>query len=215
MIRLMVQGMTSLALGFALALGAIAAQPRDDAAMRAFFAPPNCSAPCFLGIRPGVTTVQQAIALLQAHPWVTGIGDAGREPPSHPQDYSNIVWNWNGQQPDFLAAGDADDPPYLHINNGIVQYIRLVTRIPYGDAWLTIGAPTRETLIVGGDSAIQSASYLGGKLVFDSKIVCPMKPGVVWNTPISITYSDGSTTAYYSQSVFHLDRAYYHSKCPA
>ena len=215
MIGLWLRAFAGLALIFSLALGVIVAQPRDDATMRAFFTPQDCAAPCFLGIRPGVTTAQQAVALLQAHPWVKEIGDAGREPPSHPQDYTNIVWDWSGQQPAFLSDASADNPPYLHINNGVVQYIRLVTRIPYGNAWLTIGAPSEGTLIVGDDSAIRSTSYLGGKLVFDSKIACPMTLAAVWNAPISITYSDGSMTAYYSQSVFHLDRAYYHSKCPA
>src|SRR5262249_12704463 len=152
---------------------------------------PGCSPPCFMGIHPGTTTAEQAIDLLQASPWVKGVSPttasvgSGARPKT-----TNIYWSWSGQQPDFVFAAASREPPYLHVRNDIVQYIRLVTRIPYGNALLIVGAPDTRTLIVGdSESVLQSVGYLRGRLVFDSQLTCPLTSTVVWNTPISITYS--------------------------
>src|SRR4051812_31653625 len=196
MIRFTLRAIFALMLLLTLVVGVIIAQPHDDSVMRAFFALPDCAAPCFLGIRPGVTTTAEAIAILQAHPWVKGVSPAASTFGNGARAYTNIYWSWSGQQPAFIFDAASKTPPYLHIYAGKVQYIRLVTRIPYADAWFVVGAPPSETLIVGSDSAIQSAIYQGGRLVFDAKVVCPMNPAVVWNAPIAIIYTDGSLTAY-------------------
>jgi hypothetical protein len=54
-----------------LTLAAIRAQPYDDSELRAFLLPPEgCAAPCFMGIRPGVTTGDEAIAILERTGWI-------------------------------------------------------------------------------------------------------------------------------------------------
>ncbi|MEO8393951.1 MAG: hypothetical protein ABI700_13250 [Chloroflexota bacterium] len=218
MIGLLLRAIFVLVLAFALALGVIIVQP-EDAALRAFFAPPDCAAPCFLGIRPGVTTVDQALALLQASSWVRGINTAESESPAHAQTNTNIYWGWTGQQPDFVFDLAAFTLPYMHIRNGIVQYIRLVTRIPYGDAWLSLGVPSTGTLTVRNPNSanfvyLHSAGYFGGKLVFDTEVTCPVTPAAFWNASVSISYSDGSLTAY-SMPDYHFDRTLYRMTCPA
>src|SRR5688572_3629883 len=76
-------------------LGAIHLQPYDDSDVRAFVAPPqDCAAPCFMGIRPGETTVGEAVDILWAHPWV----DQVREFTSA-RGQRTIFWTWSGQQP--------------------------------------------------------------------------------------------------------------------
>ncbi len=59
---------------FAACIGIIRAQPYDDSELRAFLTPPSgCAMPCFMGIRPGVTTADEAIAILEAHEWVSNV----------------------------------------------------------------------------------------------------------------------------------------------
>ncbi|RMF80053.1 MAG: hypothetical protein D6737_09585 [Chloroflexi bacterium] len=59
---------------FALLIGFIHAQPYDSNGLRDFLlSPDGCPAPCFIGIRPGVTTEAEAIAILETHPWVESI----------------------------------------------------------------------------------------------------------------------------------------------
>lgn len=70
--------LTRLLLRLALVLigvftaGAVVIQlvPYDDSERRAFLLPPaGCPAPCWQGIRPGVTTVEETITMLEAQHW--------------------------------------------------------------------------------------------------------------------------------------------------
>jgi len=57
-----------ITLAFSTLIFLIRAQTYDDVELRTFLTPPEgCSAPCFMGIRPGETTVGEAIALLNAN----------------------------------------------------------------------------------------------------------------------------------------------------
>jgi hypothetical protein len=38
--------------------------------MRDVLFTPDCAPPCFLGFHPGVTTRDEVLAILRAHPWV-------------------------------------------------------------------------------------------------------------------------------------------------
>src|SRR5690606_25048567 len=74
MFRLLLRPILLLTLLAALTIVLIRAQPYDDSDLRAFLTPPEgCPAPCFMGIRPGVTTVEEAIAILEGHEWVTNL----------------------------------------------------------------------------------------------------------------------------------------------
>ena len=120
------------ALTFALMMIAIRSQPRDDSAVRAFFTPPRgCAAPCLMGLRPGVTTRAQALAILKAHPWVDEIT----------QDADNIGWTWNGDQPAFLQIGTAENE--ITLNFDFVESVYLLTATNTGAIELALGAPER------------------------------------------------------------------------
>src|SRR4051794_14630074 len=55
---------------FAGLMGLVHGQAEKDLAWGGFLVPPKgCPMPCWQGIRPGVTTGEEAIAILQAHPW--------------------------------------------------------------------------------------------------------------------------------------------------
>jgi hypothetical protein len=54
-----------LILLFTAALAVIRAQPYDDHELRELLLPAGCPAPCFMGIRPGVTTVEEAVKILE------------------------------------------------------------------------------------------------------------------------------------------------------
>jgi hypothetical protein len=69
--RLLFSSAILLTLLFAACIGIIRAQPYDNSDLSAFLTPPEgCPMPCFMGIRPGVTTVEEAIAILEAHEWI-------------------------------------------------------------------------------------------------------------------------------------------------
>ena len=113
---------------FTAIIGLIRAQPYDDSQLRTFFAPPDgCPPPCFMGIRPGVTTVNQAIAILQTQKWVNAesivvfkVND----------NESGIAWVWNGRQPPSFG----EFFPIARINNhqGVIFEIIVYTDVSLG-----------------------------------------------------------------------------------
>src|SRR4051794_17887749 len=114
MIRFWLRCSAVFVLIFVLMIVAFRIQPRDDRAMRAFFTPQQgCAAPCFLGIRPGVTTREEALALLKAHPWVGEISERG----------DIIGWIWNGEQPAFLQIGTAENQIFLSFGSVDSVYV--------------------------------------------------------------------------------------------
>jgi hypothetical protein len=78
----------------------IRAQPYDDSELRAFLTPPDCPAPCFMGIRPGVTTFGEAIKLLEGHEWVTNIQLELYE--SDLFNYGTLTWDWRDMTPGYM-----------------------------------------------------------------------------------------------------------------
>jgi hypothetical protein len=187
---------------------------RDDANVQAFLLPPEgCAEPCWQGIQPGVTTAEQAIAILEAHPWVNRV-ISGRGAPS-----PRIYWQWNEQAPDFANDGMTGVPTsYLYVQDGIIRYIRLSTRLPYGEVRSLLGAPGNGTFVVGNpnsESAVykHTAGYFGGLLVFDTEVSCPVNPSVFWNAPVVITYSDGSYPSLLSMPAYDLDQWAYQPPC--
>ena len=187
-----------LALLFFGALTVIHAQPRGGDDVRSFLRPSDgCAMPCWQGIQPGVTTADQALAILRAHPWVSRVDGSWTRAPSGIRFYTNIYWGWNGQQPAFIYNNFALSPPYLHVRNNIVQYIRIPTGIAYGAARWIMGAPETRILSISIPNARplrydHSAEYFGGQVSFDTEITCPINPYAFWNAPVAITYGDGS-----------------------
>ncbi len=75
-------------------------QPYDDRAFRSIFvSSEDCRLPCWQGIRPGVTSGVEAIAILQNHPWANYVRVRGDLEAGDP---GTITWSWSGAQPALL-----------------------------------------------------------------------------------------------------------------
>ncbi len=118
---------------FSLLVVVIPAHPYDFGPTRALFMPTvGCAMPCFLGIRPGETTLDDARALLNRHPWVamtTVYRDTGGQ-------VRNMTWDWNGQQPQALGSAGVID-----LRDNIVTQLKLRTDVPFAEIWLAFGQP--------------------------------------------------------------------------
>src|SRR6185369_14911882 len=83
---------------FTVVLMLIHAQPYDDRELHQILLPEDCPPPCFMGIRPGVTTVDEVIKVLQNNKWVGQIEN---------QTQSNLVgsitWAWSDQTPSWIT----------------------------------------------------------------------------------------------------------------
>lgn len=104
----------------------IRTQPYNDANLRVLL---NCLSPCFMGIRPGITTVGEAINLLEAQPAFTNT--IGLNPP--------YGIRFRANQPDSLIADSVFS--YLERESNIVKWLRIHTNLSLGEVWAAYGQP--------------------------------------------------------------------------
>jgi hypothetical protein len=180
-----------LTLGFVLCIGLIRAQPYDDSQLRAFLTPPDgCLMPCFMGIRPGVTTAGEAMDLLEHHEAVQEVALLHNETTGEATD---ISWTWSDLQPGWLHPYPGDTASAV-VQEGLITQISLSTLLPLGDIWAVWGAPTEYvTTTIGGSST--STQALGIIQVFSNHGFwisrfsnCPYVEGL-WNLPVSLFIS--------------------------
>jgi hypothetical protein len=118
----------------------ICAQPYDDTDLRTFLTPADgCPIPCFMGIRPGITTGAEAVLILESHPWVRTI-DVRFDTDSRE---GQLVWTWSGSQPPQIRA---EIEGVLRICDSLICGLSIPTRVEYGAILLEFGQPDSGTL---------------------------------------------------------------------
>jgi hypothetical protein len=136
---------------FTFALLLIHAQPYDDHELRELLLPEGCPMPCFMGIRPGVTTGDEALKLLRASKWVEGI--SGRS-----SELGIITWQWSNQNPLNWTKGRS---AAFSITYGHVDNIILNTGFRLGEIRLILGVPDSEFVNVDINQTGKYANYGG------------------------------------------------------
>lgn len=168
-----------LLVGFTTALVALHAQAYDDHGLREFLASgADCKMPCFLGIRPDVTMVDDAITLLENHPWVKTV-----HAPIEQVGYA-VTWEWSGLQPAWLS----DHRGLLQLRGRVVRQILLTTTLSYGDLWLAFRAPERMMYQTTFDPTqlVYTSVFDDGIFQSQSTVQCPISPQRFWNEPQGI-----------------------------
>ncbi len=191
-----------LALFLSVLLTALALLPRllpynrsePDAIRALLFPPQGCVLPqtstvtalCPFGtpgIQPGITTLEEAMRILDAHPWVQrvhlyygmAISDAV------------IFFDWNGQQPAALVNGGQ-----VWVRENRVNSIEITTRLAYGDWWALL--PTPDSGYSGRSSIVPPhmlhyAVYYGGLVELQLMPRCPLTPAAFWSSPALLRIS--------------------------
>ncbi|NDJ59994.1 MAG: hypothetical protein GYB67_02650 [Chloroflexi bacterium] len=140
MLRLMLRRVLPAALMLAaLLIAAVRLIPvRGDTApdIRAILAPPDaCAAPCWQGIQPGETSIDEAVALLAAHPWVAAIAPL---PPGVAGTAHQYRLVWSGAQPAYIDGGR---PGHIYGSDQGIEGVILWTTLRFGDLWMQLGPP--------------------------------------------------------------------------
>jgi hypothetical protein len=160
----------------------IRAQPYENHDLRAFLLPPeDCPAPCFMGIRPGVTTAREALAILEAHEWVemvwkdheaiTGISSDSSVAPQ-----AEISWTWQHTAPRWINKNIRG---WIGLRRGYVNVMAVDTRLRFGETLLVLGRPDKQAVRIFNGfkerSYRVSAWYLNAGTVISTGGVCPMR----------------------------------------
>ncbi|PJF26632.1 MAG: hypothetical protein CUN53_07105 [Phototrophicales bacterium] len=137
--------------------------------------------PCLMAIRPGVTSISEAYAILDAHPWVDTVDLY--------IDLNALAWSWSGEQPAWV---DASSSGVVWVYRNIVQFIRIPTRLTLGDlALLHTGerlrriASPRAALVYIAEYAIMTDADQPAYRI-EAMMSCRYDVARFWNTPIRI-----------------------------
>jgi hypothetical protein len=192
LISLISYAVFGLMLLFAGAIAVIRAQPYDDNTIRSILLPADCSAPCFMGIRPGTTQIRETYALLEKNPWVGGIS-------SHIDSGCCTIalnWRWNGKQPASLENGNNTIYFTYDPDTGIqtVQNIAIHTRIAAGYTILVLGAwPLADSGALRGlDHAYVEVFYRQHAVYMTTTLPCPLTRWRLWEAPMTLALNTDS-----------------------
>lgn len=148
----------------------IRARPYDDSAMRTTLLPAGCDYPCFMGVRPGVTSLADGLRMLEQHEWVQSV--------SHPTSSEQldiirtgtvaVTITWNGRQPDFLVA------PVSKITFTLrgmhIQSLSLPIKLSLADFWLFTGATERASKALFSANETVVYGTIGNQLIVTGTI---------------------------------------------
>jgi hypothetical protein len=135
---------------FTLVLIVIHAQPYDDHELRELLLPEGCPAPCFMGIRPEVTTVDEAMKILESSGWVENIENGSI------YGVENISWHWSNQKPKGIRS---DSVGQIEFRNQHVTWIMFSTNFSVGEVRLALGSPDAESVDGTEDPISEYAFY--------------------------------------------------------
>lgn len=170
----------------------IHSQPFDDGGLSALITPMDCTAPCFLGIRPGITTAAEARDLLEKRglvsSWIEPLSPATQS--TDDPNFGLLRWRWSNQRPEMLTGTDAS-LLYDKSTGLVVTFGGMNTRIPLATLLLELGKPAMGYMSGGiNDRDRPTFTYAAAypDLHFDvvSYIQCPMTLRKLWESPITI-----------------------------
>lgn len=163
---------------------------------------PVAGDPCWAGITPGVTTLDEGLALLRAHPWITHVEVTEQAL------RTLVMWDWNGHQPFFLGNGSSPAQACLLVlhMDGLVAYIAILTSLPYADVRFELGVASSGYFSLthdGGQANIYHiASYLEERLLFHSRIVCPFYLRGLYEASVVLAIHSSNDNAGISQEPY-------------
>ena len=169
----------------------IHAQPYDDHELRQLLLPEGCPAPCFMGIRPGVTTVEEAIRILDGSGWV----ETNEPNPSNDDFGDQISFEWNGKQPDLIMGHEGFVVGFSrHFLRVTQMSFRLQENLRVGDLYLALGMPSSYRypsmrLLNMGDTPYGLILFHQYESTFINLITftnCPVKLSRLLNQPLKL-----------------------------
>lgn len=129
----------------------IRAQPSDAYQNRQPFIQDDCAASCFVGIQPGVTTVDEALIRLEASGWASAIDNRTINNVS-----GFISWDWSDQKPDWISRKTQGK---IWATQKQVVQILIYGDLQLGATRLALGLPDQEVIDRSADRKGEFSLY--------------------------------------------------------
>ncbi|MEP6988606.1 MAG: hypothetical protein ABI970_23590, partial [Chloroflexota bacterium] len=174
---------------FSALLLLIHAQPYDLHENRQRFVRDDCSAACFVGIQPGITSVEEAVQRLEASGWTSEVDNRTINNVS-----GFISWKWSDKKPAWIS-GDTEG----NIWASQKQVVRIVIYgdLQLGDTRLTLGLPDQEEIDTNQDRkhvfSLYTATYAQAGLIIQSWQPCNVLEPL--RRPVILTYTLSASPA--------------------
>lgn len=131
-----------------IALMVIHAQPYDDHELRELLLPEGCPAPCFMGIRPGVTTEDEVVVILKASEWVDPNSINILETKAYPNatvgDQSSLIeWRWTQHANRLLITDENYIAGSIFTRDNRVEKMTIYIHLRLGEIYTSLGNPTK------------------------------------------------------------------------
>ncbi len=140
--------------------------PYDAHELYQFLLPKGCPVPCLMGIRPGITTMDEAVAILEANSWV---GQIEKES----NGYSHTIkWTWNNQIPKRIIPTSHGQISATQISGKLlVDTIMISSFLQLGEVYVILGPPDTEKLIFDGYSVGEQYAYVNYMALYNNENV--------------------------------------------
>lgn len=181
---------------FTVVMMVVRAQPYDDHELRQLLLPDDCPAPCFMGIRPGITTKDEAMKLLAASGWV----EMSDSTSLIENDNFPLTLKWNGKQARFLNAeeGFGLGIIFQRVSPKTVVQIsfNLNNNVTIGDIYLLLGKPSmyaQTSMFLPQQGYIMSITHQFVPQGIETRTIasCPLSFASYWHQPTAIiSYGD-------------------------
>jgi hypothetical protein len=212
MARLLLPFIIAVTFLFALAIQVVGGLAYDSdyfQQVESFLTPPgDCPSPCFMGIRPGFMTADQAIAILKRHPWVEKVTVSADLENSFG---GSIYWTWSAALPSQI---DRYWQGHIVIVGGMVRNIRVRTNVRYGDLLVLFGRPQNGGFASasGDDYLLHRTVYVANGLETESYVACPLHLEQIWDAAVLMNVRLTSTDVI-PKSGYHMHTWLDTSRC--
>ena len=187
MLRTLLIVVFTISILFALVIQVVGGLAYDTAYFRqveSFLAPPgDCPSPCFMGIRPGFMTANQAISILKSHPWVEKVTVSADLENSFG---GSIYWTWSAAA--LPSQIDRYWQGHIVIVGGMVRNIRIRTNVRYGDLLVLYGRPQNGGFASasGHDYLLYRTVYVANGMETESYVACPLHLEQMWDAAVLV-----------------------------
>lgn len=185
---------------FASPMALIAGHAYDNPAA-AFFGADDCEMPCWQGVQLGATPAEEALEMVNSHPWMQPSTLVGAS--FAMQTFT--TWSWTETFP-YPQQAITNNPSFhipdgtlgigsslrLRVTEPVVTGLHLGTGLRLADVWLLLGSPRGFSIgrVATPRDVIMSVRLLsmGGmpEVVVNAYQTCPLTRETLWDSPVSI-----------------------------